>query len=147
MLAWSFWFRRNKWIHDKKLIHSNESINRALSLSKSYKAKLPLTASQVRKTCTWTPPPPSFLKLNVECTLFFNNNKSRLGMILRDEARRTKLAGSIAWCIWTRIHRTSSHAKRTTNLHWDGYQEADFGKWLFVDDTRMSCPLSILTLK
>lgn len=40
ILTWSYWYQRNKWVHDKICLHPSMTIENDLSLHKCYKCCL-----------------------------------------------------------------------------------------------------------
>lgn len=49
MLAWNFWYRKKKWIHENIELLPNESIEHALVLYKRFKEVHPIPTPQLRK--------------------------------------------------------------------------------------------------
>lgn len=78
------------------MIAATEAAEFALSLSLSYKEKLPMLTKQLRARCSWKPAPQGYLKLNVDGALFIYRNLAGIGMILRDEMGKILLSSSMA---------------------------------------------------
>lgn len=96
IMAWSFGYKRNKWIHEKVCLDQGASIEHALSLHKCYKAVKPIPRSKLRKKGRWKAPPVEYLKLNLDVQIFVDNNKTRIKLILRDDHEACHLATSVA---------------------------------------------------
>lgn len=95
MLGWSFWHRRNKWIHESKLWEPQVSIAHALSLRKGFKDTLSISNNQLRKYGHWNRPVEGYMKLNVDGVVIFDQNKVCIGLILRNTYGKTRLAASL----------------------------------------------------
>lgn len=71
LLAWTFWHRRNRWIHEHDCSDPRVSIAHALSMHKYYKESFPTPSSLLRRIGQWKRPPDDFLKLNVDGGIVF----------------------------------------------------------------------------
>ncbi|XP_041004026.1 uncharacterized protein LOC121249385 [Juglans microcarpa x Juglans regia] len=94
LIAWSFWYRRNKWTIEHSLLDPLQAANYAISLQKPV---LPASAEPhypMQKLGCWRAPPPGFCKLNVYAALFFNLQKAGVGAVLRDEKGNVLMAVS-----------------------------------------------------
>lgn len=86
MMTWSFWYRRNRKIHDDVLLPPQQVIAFALSMrtnSTPGYVKQVVASSNVHFNM-WNHPPHNALKLNIDGALFFDLNKAGLGAILRN---------------------------------------------------------------
>lgn len=96
MMAWSFWYKRNKWHYDQVNCDLRRSIAYAFTLHKCFKESMLMSSLLLRQQGKCTRPPKVYLKLNFDGALFFNRNEVGVGMILRDTQRNTCLAANIS---------------------------------------------------
>ncbi|KAF5451602.1 hypothetical protein F2P56_026695 [Juglans regia] len=103
VICWALWYRRNQFLYEKVVHPCSTVINNALSMQSAYKQVQVLdgVSKQVNTVLSWSPPPPGFLKLNVDGAIFPDHHKAGIGIILRDEkgdviAACSKLEGDVA---------------------------------------------------
>ncbi|KAF5471637.1 hypothetical protein F2P56_008414 [Juglans regia] len=94
LIGWSLWNRRNKMMMEKIVIDPLAAVNHALSLQKTFIQLKTSNAMGRGKLCKWKPPPPGFLKLNVDGAMFADVGKSGIGVVLRDEAGQVVMAAT-----------------------------------------------------
>lgn len=73
LLAWSFSHRTNKLVHKKQYLHPRLVIEQAFTMQQLYKKVQSIPSSQLERQCCWKPPLASYLKLNVDGAVFFDN--------------------------------------------------------------------------
>ncbi|KAF5469163.1 hypothetical protein F2P56_013257 [Juglans regia] len=93
LIAWSFWYRCNKWTIEHSLLNPLQTANYAISLQKLV---LPAPAEpnySMQKLGCWRTPP-GFCKLNIDAALCFYLKKAGVGVVLRDEKENVLMAVS-----------------------------------------------------
>ncbi|KAF5481238.1 hypothetical protein F2P56_001906 [Juglans regia] len=77
---------RNKKIHDDVVFTPKHVVDHAMSVQTCYTSfSQQKNINKKKYGCHWNPPPASFLKLNVDGSLFFDQKKAGIGAVLRDE--------------------------------------------------------------
>ncbi|CAI9756749.1 unnamed protein product [Fraxinus pennsylvanica] len=94
MLLWSFWFRRNKYVHEQLWLDPRKIADNALGMLESFNKARKTNCAQIRKHFKWTPPDLNFLKLNVDGATFQELEKARIGAVLRDSFGKVIMAMS-----------------------------------------------------
>ncbi|XP_022848821.1 AP-4 complex subunit mu-like [Olea europaea var. sylvestris] len=96
LITWGFWIRRNKMVHDQLNLPPQQVI--ATTLAKTLTAEIGLSLNYfpglLLHNYRWSAPPKKALKLNIDGALYFDSNKSRIGIILRDQEGETILPAS-----------------------------------------------------
>ncbi|KAG2726382.1 hypothetical protein I3760_01G109400 [Carya illinoinensis] len=92
-LAWSFWFWRNKFVHEQIVIPPRRSADDALVMVPRF-SQIHAPLRDLRLHYKWKAPSPSWLKLNVDGVVFSDLGKSGLGTILRDHTGKVLMAMS-----------------------------------------------------
>lgn len=83
-MAWGFWYRRNKMIHELVNLPPVQVMNFLLSKKRVQSDGLQAHGLSKRMIYRWYPPPSNWVKLNCDGALFFDQNKIGIGAILRD---------------------------------------------------------------
>ncbi|XP_018860262.1 uncharacterized protein LOC109021962 [Juglans regia] len=96
VLAWGFWYRRNKFVNEQELLVSERAAENAYVLLRSHAQVSIKTRSQTLKHYKWHPPSAGCLKLNVDAAVFPEWDKAGVGPVLRDENGRVIMALSRA---------------------------------------------------
>ncbi|XP_040996246.1 uncharacterized protein LOC121242461 [Juglans microcarpa x Juglans regia] len=91
-LAWSFWFRRNKYLHDQLLLSPKQVADGVVSMLKSYGQVQQKNRIQLMQHYKWQAPQSEWLKLNVDGAVFSKLGKTRVGVVLRDDHGRVLMA-------------------------------------------------------
>ncbi|KAF5447310.1 hypothetical protein F2P56_032869 [Juglans regia] len=84
LMAWGFWFRRNKMIHELVNLPPMQVMDFFFSKKGMQSAGLQIQGPSKSVIYRWSPPPTNWFKLNCDGALFFNHNKTGIGAILRD---------------------------------------------------------------
>ncbi|XP_042965942.1 uncharacterized protein LOC122299620 [Carya illinoinensis] len=99
LIAWSFWYRRNRKIHDLVVLPIKQVVDHALSVQSSFvSCSQQKNPDHIKLNGLWSPPPEGFLKLNVDGALFFDQKKAGIGAVLRDGRGEVILAASKMEC-------------------------------------------------
>lgn len=87
VICWALWYQRNQFLYEKVVHHCTVVINNAISMQLAYKQVQVFdgVSKEVTKVLRWSPPPPGFLKLNVDGAIFPDQHRAGIGIILRDE--------------------------------------------------------------
>lgn len=84
LIHWSLWERWNKMIYEHTISIPNRVIEGVLVIMDNFK-ELPTLLLIPKNQCScWKLPREGYLKLNVEETLFFDLNRTKVGSILKD---------------------------------------------------------------
>lgn len=89
MMCWSIWNRRNKWVWDRVNMSSfgvqaharNLLYDWRRMLQDKQKNNIVVQAS----TRTWSPPPPGYVKVNIDAAVFTETKHMGVGAVIRDE--------------------------------------------------------------
>ncbi|KAG2726715.1 hypothetical protein I3760_01G126500 [Carya illinoinensis] len=92
-LAWSFWFRRNKFVHEQLVIPPRRSADEALVMVRRF-SQIHVPLRDLRLHYKWKAPSPGWLKLNVDGVVLSNLGRSGLGAVLRDHTGKVLMAVS-----------------------------------------------------
>lgn len=82
LIAWSFWFRQNKMVHDQKSMEPINAIDHVLSLQKMFTNIKVLPTSKTEEYFKWKPPPLGLLKLNIDGIMFSDIYRASVDVIL-----------------------------------------------------------------
>lgn len=95
MLAFGLWGRRNKKNYEDVLIHSKDTIERALSIYRLYTECSMALVQKLSRVGAWQRPPKGFFKLNIDGALFFVAQETCIGAIMHGSRDDIRLAESI----------------------------------------------------
>ncbi|CAI9765177.1 unnamed protein product [Fraxinus pennsylvanica] len=94
MLIWSFWFRRNKYVHEQIRLDPRKIADKALGLLASFNSARKTNCVQIRKYFKWSPPDINFLKLNVDGATFKELDRVGIGVVLKHYSGKVIMAMS-----------------------------------------------------
>ncbi|KAG6697711.1 hypothetical protein I3842_09G215400 [Carya illinoinensis] len=92
-LAWSFWFRRNKFVHEQIVIPPRQSTDHALVMVCRF-SQIHTPLRDLWLHYKWKAPSPGWLKLNVDGVAFSDLGRSGVGVVLRDHTGKVLMAVS-----------------------------------------------------
>ncbi|XP_042950144.1 uncharacterized protein LOC122282259 [Carya illinoinensis] len=99
LIAWRFWYRRNRKTHDLVVLPIKQVVDHALSVQSSFvSCSQQKNPDHIKLNGLWSPPPEGFLKLNIDGALFFDQKKAGIGAVLRDGRGEVILAASKMEC-------------------------------------------------
>lgn len=84
MIAWSLWYRRNKFLHEDLAQPPQAELEQDISSLKAYQEAHMCLDRTTLPHLGWMKPPPRVLKLNVDGASFKDQHKAGVGIILRD---------------------------------------------------------------
>lgn len=105
-VLWGIWFFRNKVVWENKMVTAKVAVEWSFKLIQEWRqAKAKPVYAEVRKTtqtATWKPPQDGSFKLNVNASVFPNEDFFSVGLIMRDhtggfiQGRTMKIAGKVS---------------------------------------------------
>lgn len=94
-VAWSLWHRHNKRIYENEWSHPSLTFEFALAFQQSFSTRKCQPSSTNQSFGKWSKLPANYLKLNVDCTLLFDQKQAEIGLVLCDSSASLCFAASI----------------------------------------------------
>nr|KJB25965.1 hypothetical protein B456_004G218400 [Gossypium raimondii] len=83
---WAIWFFRNKFLHKRKVLSVEEVITFVRGYGREYRElSSTLKHPKPRVIINWYPPPPNWVKVNVDAGFSATKQKAVSGFIIRND--------------------------------------------------------------